>query len=182
MEEGVPVYLLKNEAAKPGKMTYEDFYSAYYGSVLRYLSGKCAQKETAEDLASQVFLYCYQNYDRYDPEKASMASWVYMVANSRLKNYWRDRKAYVDLEEVKDFIPDERDTLDSAILLDELRDDMADALEKLPERQRIIVVLRYFKDMSAVDIGKMLNMSPVNVRVQLSRALDKLEKELTEYR
>lgn len=176
------MHLLKNSNEMTSLMSFEEFYSTYYSRVLRYLSGKCAQREAAEDLTSQVFLYCYQNYERYDPKKASMASWVYMVANSRLKNYWRDRKSYVDIEEVQDFIPDDGDSLDAAILLDELRDDIADALEKLPERQRIIVVLRYFKGMSALEIGDMLGMSPVNVRVQLSRALDKMETTLDAYR
>lgn len=162
-------------------LTYEEFYAEYYERILKYLVKKCARIEDAEDLASQVFLYCYQNFDNYDPEKASMASWVYMVANSRFKNYCRDRKLYVDIDEIGEFLPDESSPVDAGMMLDEIRDGIASALLKLPEKQRMIVVLRYFKGMSAVEIGKKLGMPPNNVRTQCSRALDKLEEELREF-
>ena len=163
-------------------MTYEAFYSAYYGKILKYLTAKCGRQADAEDLTSQVFLYCYQHFSSFDPAKSSIASWVYMIARSRFKNYCRDRRVFADIDEMGEFLPDEGNDLDSAMMLDDLRNSIADALLKLPERQRIIVVLRYFKGMGAPEIGRMLDMSPVNVRVQLSRALDKLEVELEELR
>lgn len=165
-----------------GALTYEEFYNMYYFRVLRYLSAKCVQTKDAEDLASQVFLYCYQNFSNYDPTKASIASWVYMIANSRFKNYCRDRRSYVDVDAISEFISDESNPIDAALMLDDMRDAIADALLKLSEKQRMIVVMRYFKDMSATEIGRKLGMTPINVRVQLSRALDKLEIELKMYK
>ncbi|MGN1367603.1 MAG: RNA polymerase sigma factor [Aristaeellaceae bacterium] len=170
--------LIRNDS----EMTYEAFYSAYYSRILKYLTGKCARPQDAEDLTSQVFLYCYQNFSSYCSSKASMASWVYMIANSRFKNYCRDRKVFSDIDEIAEFLPDEQNSVDSALMLDEMRDQIALALLKLSERQRIIVVLSYFKNMSAAEIGRQLDMSPGNVRVQLSRALKKLEEELEELR
>lgn len=167
---------------KNAEMTYEDFYAEYHGKILRYLTAKCGRRVDAEDLTSQVFLYCYQNFSRYDPAKSSAASWVYMIANSRFKNYCRDRRVFADIDEVGQFIPDDGNDIDAAIMLDELRDSIACALLRLPERQRMIVVLRYFRNMSAAEIGGMLGMEPGNVRVQLSRALDRLETELEDMR
>lgn len=163
-------------------VTYEEFYETYYRSVLKYLTGKCANSADAEDLTSQVFLYCYQNFSKYDPAKASMTSWVYMIANSRFKNYCRDRRVYADIDEIGQFIPDEANSLEAAIELDEMREEIARALLRLSDVQRMIVVLRYFKNMSAVEIGEMLDMKPGTVRVQLSRALDKMESDLEDFR
>ena len=173
---------LVNAVQENTEMTYETFYSEYHGKILKYLTAKCGRREDAEDLTSQVFLYCYQNFSRYDPAKSSIASWVYMIANSRFKNYCRDRRSFADIDEVGQFLPDEKNLVDAAIMLDEMRDSVARALLRLPERQRMIVVLRYFRNMSAAEIGSRLGMSPVNVRVQLSRALDRLEAELEELR
>ena len=46
-----------------------------------------------------VFTACYKNYSNYDPQKASLGTWVYTVANNRLKNYYRDRKELAQLDE-----------------------------------------------------------------------------------
>lgn len=176
--EVISVRLLQNDS----ELTYEAFYSTYYDRILKYLKRKCARPQDAEDLTSQVFLYCYQNFSKYCASKASMASWVYMIANSRFKNYCRDRKVFSDIDGMAEFLTDEQSDVDSALMLDELREQIALGLLKLSERQRTIVVLSYFKNMSAAEIGSMLDMSPGNVRVQLSRALKKLEAELQDLR
>ena len=163
-------------------MTYDEFYKTYYHSVLKYLRGKCANYADAEDLTSQVFIYCYQNFSKYDPQKASITSWVYMIANSRFKNYCRDRKVYADIDEIGQFIPDENNSLEAAIELDEMREEIARALLKLSDVQRMVVVLSYFKNMSAAEIGEMLDMKPGAVRTCLSRALDKMESDLEDFR
>ena len=170
--------LIRNDS----ELTYEEFYAAYHSRILKYLTGKCARPQDAEDLTSQVFLYCYQNFSSYCSSKASIASGVYMIANSRFKNYCRDRKVFSDIDELAEVLPDEQNAVDTALMLDEMREQIALGLLKLPERQRIIVVLSYFKNMSAVEIGKKLDMSPVNVRVNLSRALKKLQAELDDLR
>ena len=167
---------------KNAEMTYDAFYSAYHSKILKYLTAKCGRPADAEDLTSQVFLYCYQNFSGYDPSKSSLSSWVYMIANSRFKNYCRDRRVFADIDEVGQFLPDEGNPIDAAIMLDDMRNSIARALLKLPERQRMIVVLRYFRNMNAVEIGNKIGMSPVNVRVQLSRALNRMEAELEDLR
>ena len=48
-------------------------------------------------------------------------------------------------------------------------------LDALPERQRRIVELRYFREWSNAEIARELGLTEGNVRVILSRALDKLE-------
>jgi len=164
------------------KLTYEEFYAEYYERVLKYLARKCARFVDAEELTSQAFLYCYEKYDSYDPTKCSMGSWVYMIANSRFKNYCRDRKVYVDIDVVGDFIPDDSDPVETGVMLDDLRDDIARALLKLSDLDRMIVVMSYFKNMTAVEIGEILDMKPGTVRQRLARALDKMEQELEDWR
>lgn len=54
----------------------------------------------AEDLTEEAFVYCYRRYADYDPGKSALSTWLYLVVNSRIKNYYRDRKEAVDLEEL----------------------------------------------------------------------------------
>ena len=158
------------------KPTFEEFYESNFPKVVQYIRKKLDNLHDAEDLASEIFIYCYSHYDNYDPEKSSLNTWLYLIVNSRIKNYYRDSKSYVDLETVAGVLPDETIDMDACIYLENLQEGLKRAMEKLPERQRKIVFMRYFEERSSAEIAEILGISPVNVRVQLSRALDALEK------
>ena len=160
---------------KNQKPPFEDFYADNFNKVVQYIYKKLGNMQDSEDLASDVFMYCYSHYDNYDPEKSSLNTWLYLIVNSRLKNRYRDAKTYVDLEELVGVIPDETVDMDAGIYLQQLRTSLENALKKLPERQRRIVTMRYFEDRSNAEIAEIMSMTPGNVRVQLSRALDALE-------
>ena len=76
-------------------------------------------------------------------------------------------------------LPDEDIDMDACIYLEQLRTMLDTALAYLPERQQKIIRMRYFEDLSGNEIADILGMTPGNVRVQLSRALDTLEKHCT---
>jgi RNA polymerase sigma factor (sigma-70 family) len=57
--------------------------------------------------------------------------------------------------------------------------ELQDALERLSERQRVVVVLRYFSDVPDTEIAEILACRPATVRSLLRRALSALRKDLT---
>lgn len=154
--------------------SYEDFYAEHYSRVLNYTRNKITVTEDAEDLVSDVFLYCYHHYEDYDPEKSSITTWLYLILNSRIKNYYRDHVTYADYEVVSDVMQDESIDLDQGVYLEQLHSFLMKAIKSLPQRQQTIIMMRYFEDRSSEDIAKALGITPGNVRVLLSRALDKL--------
>ena len=62
---------------------------------------------------------------------------------------------------------------------DEAAQSLQQALTKLPKNLREVVILRFFEDLSAVEIGAILGISEGNVRVLQFRGLKKLKEELT---
>lgn len=172
-------------SSTPGKAqiipSFESFYKENYSKVLFYLVKKMPNKDDAEDLAGEVFLYCYSHYGNFDPSKSSITTWLFLVVNSRLKNYYRDKKEHMDIGVVENYLYDESDDMERAVYLEQLRNRISACLEKLPERQREVVVLRYFKEMEYEDIAARLGVTPGNIRVILSRALDKMEKDFEDF-
>lgn len=160
----------------PAKPAFSDFYADNYQKIVSYINNKIGNYHQAEDLASEIFLYCYDHYDDYDPSKSALSTWLYLIVNSRIKNHYRDSKSYVDLETLVGVLPDDSVDMDAAIYLQQLRKMLDAAMAKLPERQRKIVYMRYFEERSNVEIAQILGMTPGNVRVQLSRAIDALER------
>ena len=157
-------------------VSFEALYETYRAPVLFFLKRRCAAHADAEDLTEAIFEYIYRNYDKYDPEKASPRSWVFMIAVSRWKNYCRDRgvRAQIEGSEIPE-LPVEDDML-RAVRLDELRNDIAGCLEKLSKRQAQAVVLRYFKNMPYEQIAQLLGCTEQNARSTLSAALKNMKK------
>ncbi|MEU4404723.1 sigma-70 family RNA polymerase sigma factor [Streptosporangium sp. NPDC023963] len=75
--------------------------------------------------------------------------------------------------------PDEPvDSAETAALLGESRQEMLAALSRLPRRQREVLVLRYYLDMSNADIAQATRVRESTVRSTAFRALERLEREL----
>lgn len=166
-------------ADAPIKPPFESVYEDYYQAVLRYLLKHTGNMQDAEDLAAETFLYCYQNYNSYDPAKSSVPTWLYLVAGSRLKNHYRDKKEHVEISELEERLFVEESDMERAAWLEELRRMLAEQMQILPERQQKAIVMRYFQEKDFDEIASALDTTPGNVRVMLSRALDKLEIALS---
>ena len=165
---------------KNRKPAFEEIYDRHYFEVLRYLNRRMGNSHDAEDLAGDVFLYCYQHYDGYDPEKSSVTTWLYLVVNSRLKNYYRDRKPQSDFDELEDWLFSDEPDMERSVWLEQLRDFMAKKLKLLPERQRQVVIMRFFQNMDYDEIAQELGTSQGNVRVILTRSLAKLREYIND--
>lgn len=167
-------FLPKNE-----KPSFEDFYESNYNRVLYHVKGKITNHEDAEDLTSAIFTYCYAHYEDYDPEKSSITTWLYLIVNSRIKNYYRDHDAvaFADYEVVSETMQDHSVDLDEGVYMEQLHGALMKAIGRLPERQKQIVMMSYFQNLTSDQIAKKLGLTSGNVRVLLSRALDKLAKD-----
>lgn len=176
--------LVRMEVNKPPereKPPFDEVYQSYFHSVCAYVRTKIGNAHDAEDLTEDAFVYCYRRYADYDPEKSALSTWLYLIVNSRIKNYYRDRKEAVDLEELAPVLADDAPKMEQVVYLQQLRDMLAGALQTLPERQREIVVQRYFGQKSTAEIAEKLGLSEGNVRVLLSRALRKMEEQCSRF-
>ncbi len=159
--------------------SFHEFYLAYYGLIRAYLVKKTGNFQDAEDLAQEAFTYCSQKWDSYDPEKASRKTWLFLIVRSRWKNYCRSRKNNLNVDDFSNVIPDGTD-LEQALWISQVREAIADAMEKLPENQRKAVLLRYFSRWDDKRIAGALGVSDGNARIMIHRGLKKLEKLMPE--
>ena len=162
---------------RPVYDTFEAFYEGYYRIVLGYLTKKAASVADAEDIAGKVFLYCYEKWETYDPKKASQSTWLFMVVRSRWIDFLRKKQEHVDIQELDEVLTDHEDHIDNAMRLDAIRQELAAALEKLPENQRKAIIMRYFGNYSDEEIAACLKTTSGNVRVIIHRGLNKLKAE-----
>lgn len=160
---------------------FEDFYTENYSKVYRYIYKKINSEEDAKDLTGDVFLACYTHYAGYDPAKSSITTWLYVIVNNKLKNYYRDKKSTVPFDEkIDENAVLYEDYGEEIVYLQNCRDMLADAISSLPPKNQMIVILKFFGDKQSNEIAAITNMSPINVRVTLTRALKKIKNYFIE--
>lgn len=153
---------------------FEQYYLKYFTQVYGYILKKIFSEQAAEDLTMDVFYSVWDKFDSFDENKATFQTWLYVIVNNKLKNYYRDRKEIVELDESITSEDNQADDVIESIQLQYLRDHLYIALDSLSELQRQIVIYKYFNDMNASEIAYCVGLSPGNVRIHLKRALDKV--------
>ncbi len=172
---------------------FTELVTSYQDRLVGLLYHLVSNQESAEDLAQEVFLKVYRARQGYEPT-AKFATWLFRIASNLASNRRRDkgRKREVSLRtndsgplgpRPAEQILAEKSALMPARQLDktELREVVRAALDGLNERQRLAVLLHKFEEMSYIDIGTTLEMSPAAVKSLLSRARDNLREKLEPY-
>ncbi len=148
-------------------------YTDFYGKVLGYLTKKVSDRDLAEDLASDVFLKVYEKLDTFDAKKASLSTWIYTITQNRLKDYYRTRRVF---EEVPEELEEETDSVEDTVCNEEMLGILADALESLNERERDLIILRYYSGVPLKEIADRLGISYTYAKVLQSKALAAMKK------
>ena len=152
----------------------ESLYNDYYRKVFGYLKGKTNNYHLAEDLASDVFMKVYAKADTFDETKSSVSTWIYTITRNTLTDYFRSRRVF---EEIPEEMSDGSD-IEETVLNNEALEELAEALEKLDERERDIIILRYYKRMKLKDIAEVIGISYAYVKLLHNKALMLLKENL----
>ncbi|WP_245601692.1 RNA polymerase sigma factor ShbA [Hamadaea tsunoensis] len=130
---------------------------------------------TADDISQDVCVAVLRALPRYRDQGVPFSAFVYGIAARKIADAQRSavRRLTVPVDGVLDPADPAPGPEQAAIAADQARR-LARLLTALPETQREILVLRVAVGLSAAEVGRTLDMSPVAVRVAQSRALSKL--------
>ena len=148
-------------------------FNAHHQRAVRLAYLLLSDHEQAEDVVSEAFAKVYVQWrkGRIDDVGAYLRRAVANQAKSKL------RRRYLERREAGRRTGDERGVRrvdDQAADHDEVWQ----ALNRLPERQRAAVVLRYYEDLPEAEVADILGVSVGTVKSQVSRGLDRLQKLL----
>ena len=171
------------------RLAFEELMRHYYPRILNFIYRFVGNQGTAEDLAQEVFMRVYNSAPRYRP-KSRFQTWLYTIAKNVALNDLRrsrrlaysideqaegdDHKYYKEMGELKESAPDEK------LIQEEKAARVRAAISKLPENQRVAIILRRYEEFSYAEIAATLNVSDKAVKSLLSRAMQNLKSRLTE--
>lgn len=155
------------------EISAEQVYKDYKNKVFGYILNRIHNYAEAEDLTSDVFAKIVGHIDSYNPEKASLSTWVFVITRNTLIEHFRKHRITEDIEEQQIPVTDEPV---EKIVMEEQQELLAKALLELPEKMRDIIVARYYYGFRFAKIGEMMDISEANARVSHARALEKLKE------
>lgn len=152
----------------------EAIYEEYQSKVLRLIYSKVNNHTLAEDLTEDVFVKVYAKLHSFDETKASISTWIYRIAQNTVIDYYRVRK--VDAEVPEDLRQDGE--IDDNLLNTEMLESLAEALEQLPERDRNLIILHYYKEMTLKDAAAAVGMSYSNAKLVHNKSIAMLRRHM----
>jgi RNA polymerase sigma-70 factor, ECF subfamily len=154
-------------------------YEEHVWQVYGYLAYHLRSRSDAEDLTQQTFERALRAWNRYDDRRASVATWLLVIARNVLIDHQRRRGSRSHQSLDSDHVS-ERD-LPAGEGPEEdlgLSPELAAALDRLNDRDRSVLALRFGGDLKTAEIAEFLDLTVANVQQILSRTLRRLRAEL----
>jgi RNA polymerase sigma-70 factor (sigma-E family) len=156
------------DSARPDDPGFRDYVAERSRSLLRTAFVLTGNRADAEDLVQAALAKTYQAWDRIE-DRGALDGYVRRAMVNTHISWWRRRR----LEEYPtDVIPDQV-VADPSVASDQY-ETLRRAIDRLPQRMRTAVVLRYFEDMTEAEIAAVLGISLGTVKSTVSRAVAKL--------
>jgi RNA polymerase sigma-70 factor (ECF subfamily) len=171
------------------KSAFRELVEKYQDSVINTCYRFLRNKEEAEEIAQEVFLKVYLSANSYQP-KAKFSTWLFKIVVNLCLNKLRDKKKYVSLKigspyhknQMEDDIPALAEHQpDKSFEHKELKRIIKDAIDSLPENQRVAIILNKYEGFSYQEMAKILDCSVSSIESRLFRAKENLKKKLEPY-
>jgi RNA polymerase sigma-70 factor (ECF subfamily) len=158
---------------------FESLYGRYFDRVYGYLKVTLNAREEAEDAAQQVFMHVFEHVDRYERRDKPFRAWLFtIVRNVALMRLRKEGR--VDIVDPAELGRRREGAAPQDLhVLDWISDrDLMVFVERLPDAQRQVLVMRYLLGLSSAEIAAAIDANPEAVRQMQSRATRTLEKRL----
>ncbi len=158
---------------------FNELMGRYSRRIVNYVYRIIGDRDRAEDLLQDTFIRVYRNIDRFD-QKRKFSTWLYTIATNLAKNELRNtgrspimyfQTLFYRKEDQKMFeAVDQADKPDDQLYRSQLKELVAKAVEKLPERHRLVFTLRETEGKSYEEIAEILDCNIGTVKSRLNRA------------
>ncbi len=175
---------LLNAVARRDRSALSTFYDRHvaglYGLALKILRDEAL----AQDVLQDLFLFLWENADRFIERRGSPVGWMMISCRNRcidkLRQKERRQRRTTDLDEttLQSIEMNESESPLEFVHQKEVQKVVTQALDGLPEEQRVPIEMAYFKGMSQSEIAKNLNLPLGTVKTRIRLGMQKL-RDLT---
>ena len=176
--------LVENEAAlvERARINPEAFgqlYELYVDRVYSYIYHRVGNVQDAEDLTARTFYRALEKLDTYEDRGLPFSAWLFRIAHNLVANWHRDhsRRQVFSLDKLwwrssDDIRPEQ------AVEANSEREELWDAINRLPEERRNLLLYKLNTTLSNLEIGELMNKSESAIKSLYFRTLAALRKDL----
>lgn len=169
---------------------FDKLYREHVDLVYRYAHRLCGEPESAKDLVQETFLNAYRGLKDFRGD-SRISTWLYTIASRACLRMRRKRKGAPERElSLEEFVPTSEGEFRLQIAVDgltpeqalenkELREALEQAINKLPKKYRMALVLRDMEGLSAGETGAIMGLTERAVKSRLHRARLFVRRELS---
>jgi RNA polymerase sigma-70 factor (ECF subfamily) len=170
------------ERARTDRTAFSELFRRHYDEIFRYCARRLTERQTAEDITSQVFMKMLKNFKTFMGDETAFRCWLFRIACNEINSHFRTVGRRVRAMEAvqKEYAPDNPDVRDDCEQAEDNAVKVAflnDAIAALKQDQQDIITLRFFEGLNSEQIGEVLGLKATTVRSRLARALKKLKTE-----
>ena len=174
------------------KEIFKDLIDRYTSPLFNF-TVHLTDTENAPDIVQDVFIKIWKNINSFDITKSSFKTWVFTIAKNSIIDFWRKSRnkegkkkilSFSDLENIDDDYSFSENIKDETPLPDKILEKLEnstllnEAIDKITENNKTILILHYQEEMTFDEIGKILNKPLNTVKSHHRRAIIELRKLL----
>ena len=159
---------------------FSEVYDYFAGRVKSFLIGKGMNEDSAEELMQEIMLIIWRRAESYDRTKAAASTWIFTIARNRHIDFLRgNNRIEVELDdEILELETTERDIQERHVDNESAAQRLMYALEKLPQEQRQVMHLSYFRGQSHGAIARWLDLPIGTVKSRIRLAMQAVRTQL----
>jgi len=163
------------EAAQKDPSRFAELYELHFDRVYAYVARRVRDRAETQDLTAHVFQQALANLGKFKWRGAPFAAWLYRIASNAIADHARR-----NMRETNDLQSATETTAASVDLEDvERRARLFRAVDKLPDDQRRVIVLRFGDEKSIREIADELGRSEGAIKQLQFRGLENLRSRLS---
>ncbi|KAB2348493.1 RNA polymerase sigma factor [Actinomadura rudentiformis] len=160
---------------------FGEVFDTYFREIHGY-AAKRLGRDAAYDVASQTFLEAFNKRHRYDEARAGVRTWLYGIATNLIGKHQRSEvrglRARARLGTAADRAEGHAERVDDQVSAEGLRGALADAIARLSQGDRDVLLLVALAELSHEEVAAALDIPYGTVGSRLSRARKKVREAL----
>lgn len=167
--------ILIQKAQKGNREAFGEIYKLYVTKIFRYCKFNVNDEFEAQDICQETFVKALKSIKDFDANRNnwSIQAFLFTIARNLIIDRSRRKKTLnIDNQQLLETNEDFYEHIDKKNNINIVRQ----ALSKLEDVERQIIILRYFEEMNTKQVANILGIKDGALRVRLHRTMDKLKK------
>ncbi len=174
MDQKLLEHILNKDWEKAFKLLVKDYHQRVYWQIRRMV----LIHEDADDIAQNVFIKIYQNLNSFKNE-SKLSTWIFRITYNETINFIHKnaKEQNVSFEDYSMNIADDLST-DEYYTGDEIELKLQKAIASLPEKQRVVFMMKYYDEMKYEQISEISGASVGALKASYHHAVTKIKEFL----